>query len=376
MNLYDTGIKILQQRKFAFAERILPYYFASVGCHIFNLVNQEIQMFWEHGQIPNMRLHLMLVSPPGWLKSFTLKQLLRGKSSLFGDTQLNPVFTSTMTEAGFVGTIKFGEGGEPISVPGLCQEYSRSIIGIEEFSAIAQMMEVGYGRGLDVAYLTALDSGWVYKRLAAGAIEYHTDMTLWAGTQPMRFDMTAGMPRRLFFLQIVPTRQDKQIIKYARRQGIGITNSVTQTVGIKAMIEELFTKTKKLTAVHFEKELYKTLDQLQIPHYEESLYERLALGYTLVRKNFGEELFVQVDDTLKQLIMRSYQWRLQLKRGTKVAQVILTLRDYGGRMDMNFLRRTLLDLSLSWTESTEIVRQLVRDGTCKTDKKDIVLVGG
>ena len=343
---------------------------------MFNIINQEKHLFWAHGVIPNLRLHIMMVSPPGWMKSFTLKQMLRGPSSLFGETELNPVYASTMTEAGFVGTIKFGEGNEPVRIPGLCEEYAESIIGIEEFSAIAQMMEVGYSRALDVAYLTALDDGWVTKRLAAGEIKFRTDMTLWAGTQPMRFDLTSGMARRLFFIQIVPTRRDKKIITVARRKGIGIVNKTEQTIIIGKLLNKLHKKIEKLEAIHFEKTLYKLMDRLGIPHFEESLYERLALGYNLVRTNFGKELFVRLDDTLRAMIIRGDQWRVQLKRGTRTAQVILTLRDYGGKMNINELRKILLDLSLSWSESSDIIRELIRDGTCKMDGKDVYLVGG
>jgi len=323
--------------------------------------------------VPNFRLHIMMVAPPGWIKSFTLKQLLDGPYSLFAGTKLDPHFEATMTEAGYVGTLRLGKEGEKVQVIGAAEEHKYSIIGCEEFSALAAMMLTSHSKSLDVAMLTGLESGWVRKRLAAGKIEYQTFHTLWAGTQPMRFDPTAGMTRRFIFLVKTPTQRDKRIIKDARIKGRYQRFSGDPVKHLRKLTDQLFTKIGNLDAIHFENRLDKFIRSFQVPHYEDQLYERLALGYTIMSKPFEKELYVTLDENLKNLITHAHQWRNKLKRGLMSSQVITILRDHGGSMEVNKLRMELTNISLSWMESTRLINMLIRSGDCKRDGIKVIL---
>jgi hypothetical protein len=374
MSLYDDCLDILRRRQIAFVDEFVPFYLCSVGCHIFNLVNMKKQLFWEHGRIPNLRLHMMMIAPPGYFKSFLLRQLLDGPSSLFGNSQLDPHFESTMTEAAFSGTIRFGENGTPVETEGAAKEYANSILGCEEFSAITQMMDVGYAIGLDVALLQALDSGSVRKRLAAGKMHYQTNLTLWAASQPMRFDLTGGMGRRLFFCQFIPSQADQTILTNARRAGKDVRNIAATTAEITIKVKELFQKVELLDEIHFDQQLYKLFDKLHIPHFEEILYEKLALGYTIIRKEFAKQLYVVLDEEVERLIRKGFSWRQQLKRGARQSQIVVVLKDNGGHMSVPNLKRQLLDFGLTWTDATVLISELQRERVIAMKENELYLV--
>jgi len=66
MDLYEEIIAELRDRNLAKVETYPPYFISSVGAHLFNLVNRDNEILFEHGQVQDYRLHLMHVAPSGF----------------------------------------------------------------------------------------------------------------------------------------------------------------------------------------------------------------------------------------------------------------------------------------------------------------------
>jgi len=218
MDAYSKGLEYIKSCSILFAERFAPYFLCSIGAHALNLANRRKKFFFEFRKLPDLRLHIIWVAPSGFSKSLLLKAFAFGDTSLLGNSAIPITFEGYTTEPGWVGTIKMGKEGEILESPGLAKVFATGIVAIEEFYAIAKAMQQEHSAGLESAILASLDGGEVRKRLAAGPISYHTDVTLWAGIQHVRFDLSAGLGRRLFFLLWNPTSSEISSIKISWRR--------------------------------------------------------------------------------------------------------------------------------------------------------------
>ena len=375
VDLYEAIIGELEARKVAYARKYPPYYVSSLGCHMFNLMNQEKGIYTEAGLKVNTRQHIILVTVPGFGKSFWLRQFLENELSLIYGTKIPCTFESTMSEAGFVGTAKFDAEGKAHETPGLCRMEGTSIIGIEEFSAITNAVQQTYNAGLDTSMLTALDSGMIRKRLAAGKIEYQTNFTLWTGVQPARYQLSSGLARRFLFLLFIPNFKDIQAFKVNRRLAKNIRANTLNLQKIKTHINHRFDDIQKMKKLTFSQEFFAYLDKKNIIHYEEPIYERIALGYWLMKKDvLPTELEVKLDNTVRELIDNEVSDRMKIKRGTQLAQVWALVQD-AQRINEVTLKKHLLDFGMEWTEANDLVITLLKMKWIKRETNgDIVSV--
>jgi len=161
---------------------------------MFNLANQFREFHFIQGKLAQDRLHVYMIAPPGYTKSMLLQRFVQGPNSVLGCTgslgeiyhgnQVGSVkcgWEGSTTEAGFIGSYKAAQGGGHEQVLGAAHEHKYGVMGIDEFSALSNMMKMEHSMNLDNAMLLALDSGWCIKRLAAGKIEYLTQLTLMTG---------------------------------------------------------------------------------------------------------------------------------------------------------------------------------------------------
>ncbi|RLI51866.1 MAG: hypothetical protein DRP09_18765, partial [Candidatus Thorarchaeota archaeon] len=112
--------------------------------------------------------------------------------------------------------------------------------------------------------------------------------------------------------------------------------------------------------VVFDPKVYEFFDKYNIVHYEEMLMERLLLGYTLMRGRIGKTVYVTLDDISRQLILREMKYRESIRRGSEFAEVIMIMREHGGKMKMLELKERLLYYGKDWTQSTQLIQQLAR----------------
>ena len=360
-DVYEAILNELEARNVAYARKFPPYYISSLGCHIFNIMNQQKGIYTEAGLKVNTRQHIILVTVPGFGKSFWLRQFLENELSLVKGTKIGCTFESQMSEAGFVGTAKFNSEGVAQESPGFCRNESNSIVGIEEFSAISAAVSQNYNAGLDTALLTALDSGMVRKRLAAGKIEYQTNLSLWTGVQPARYELSSGLARRFLFLLLIPNFNDIKQFKLNRRSSKNVKTNTLTLGKLKAAINTRYDDImKKLEKVEFDRTVYKKLDELDVVHYEEPLYERIALGYWLMKvKEMPKTLTIKMDPTLDALFDNEKGDRFKIKRGTQLAQVWALVQDVGRISELK-LKNHLLDFGMDWQDASDLIMTLIK----------------
>jgi len=358
MSLYGNILDYFEECKIALADRFVPYYIISACNHMINLENQKREFALDGGRVVNMRLHVFFVAPPGFMKTLLLTKFLDGPFSVFGATDIGTGFEGAMTEAGYVGTIK-GIDGQPVPVYGAAHEHQENILGIDEFASLTNSMKMEHSINLDTAMLTSLDSGYLIKRLAMGKLRYVTQLTLWTGSQPSRFDLSSGLGRRLMFLYFIPTQEEEELIKQARRQGKNVNAPMGRLSLIRKDVNEIRTKLKGVKKIIYDKSIYEMIDKLKIPHYEEELFERMCLGYTIAAKEFGETIIVQTDKELRRLVALAHDWRLQIKRGSEYSQAMTVLREMTN-CPLTEVKQRLSNLGWTWQKSSEVINQLQR----------------
>ena len=358
MTLYKNVLDYFDDCKIAFADRFVPYYTISACNHLANLENQHREFALDGGRVINLRLHVFFVAPPGFSKSLLLNKMLDGPFSVFGSTEIPTATEGAMTEAGYVGTIK-GIDGQPVPIYGAAHEHQESILGIDEFASLSNSMKMEHSINLDTAMLTSLDSGYLIKRLAMGKLRYVTQLTLWSGSQPSRFDLSSGLGRRLMFLYFIPTREEEDIIRHARREGKNVNAPMGRLSDIRDDVKEIRTRLAGVKKIIYKESIYDMIDKLQIPHYEEELFERLSLGYTIANIKFKDTIVVSMDGELRRLINQAHEWRNQIKRGSEYSQAMVVLREMTN-CPLTEVKNRLTNLGWTWQKSTEVINTLVR----------------
>jgi len=362
-NIYKMIIKEFENRNAADYNKFPPYFISSLGCHFFNMINQQKNIYTEAGLTVNTRLHIIFVAPQGQQKSFWLKQFLETENSIVKGTTIKTDFELRMSEAGYLGTIKFGDKNQIIESQGLCQEESNSIVGIEEFSDLMSSMSAqDYNIGLENELLTTLDSGMAVKRLAAGKLEYKTNLTLWTATQPARYNLTSGLGRRFLFIFNIPTEDSMKILRKKRREAANIEIDQSNLFEIKKEMNRRFDDiTVKINKIRFDTSFYDYLDKLNIVHYEEPLYERLGLGYTLMtEEELHSEVVISPDRTLQKLIKQEWGWRKKIKSGTEDSMV-WTFIESVQEIQMERCLEVFMDFGMELKDANKALRELKRD---------------
>ena len=358
MYLYEAANKWMSERKIGFIDMMLPFYMSAACCHVINLENKKREFYFEHGQPADMRLHVFITAPPGYMKSFVLKRFLDRQNSLLGQSSIKTAFMGQTTEAGFVGTIQLVDG-EPVQQPGMAYDFMDHILGIDEFSALTNTMTTDHSKNLDNALLTALDSGYLIKRLAAGELRYETHLTLWAGSQPARFNLSSGLGRRFLFIYFVPNTKQQTQMRQFRREGKGIMGSKAATDLVYHLTDKFTTNAQHINEISYSDSIYNTLDEIEVPHYEEPLYEKLALGYSLATQPITSSFTVRMTSSIKRLWQLENDWRFKIKSGAQESQVMQFIIESPG-VEENALKNKLLDFGMSFAETSALVDVLYR----------------
>jgi len=363
-DLYKEVILELEKRKVADARDIGPFYISSMATHQLNIVNQTKRIYTEGGLPANLRQHILYVAPPGFGKSYYVKQFVEHEdySLLKGVVSFPAFFEGSMTEAGLIGSIDPATPGQPAKkMYGLAGgEGSNAIVAMEEFAAITNAMVQDYNVNLDTALLTLLDSGIVNKRLRNGDLKYMSNMTWWAGTQPARFDLSSGLARRFIFVVKYPVWKDFKQLSERRRAAKNVKRSTQSCKMLHDLLDQRFAMIRNnVSGIVFHDDFYKIMDKKNIIHYEEALYERLAIGYWLMKEeHLNGQLEVRIDPELERIIQLEHGHRKDIKQGAIQSMVWNIIKDVPeiGRKE---LLDKLLDLSLDYDESTTIINRLM-----------------
>ena len=356
-NLFDMVLEEFEYRKCAHTDIYPAHFTCSLGAHIFNLVNQEIEIISSNSIPIDTRIHIMFVAPPGFSKTFWLEQYLRGAWSLLEDTSIMHGFEGSTTEAGFVGSADMKDG-EAFITPGLANIYKYGVVGFEEFSALAAMMKSQHSRQLDAALLLALDRGYVVKRLRAGKIAYKTNVTVWCGTQPSRFDLTSGLGRRFYYLMLIPNREDRKLIRDAMWRGYNVRMNKNRTANIRGKIDQLYDDLMRLKRVEMSAHIRPFLQKMKMNHYEEPLFIRLLIGYKVATGDFDKTMVLDLDDRIKDMMVQERIWRREIMRGPELTECVMVLREHGNVMTIRAFCDEMLGFGVDYRRSMELLKEL------------------
>lgn len=383
IDLFTDYIDYLQEKEIAYAEDFIPYYLCSIGCHMLNIRQQKLKrnsspgIYAELGRYPNLRLNTMMVAPPGYSKSFFIELMLDPDIGLIGGTNIPTKMVQNMTEAAFIGS----DGGSqdedgPDYDPGLAEKYCDGILGCEEFDTLIKVMQTDHSGNLDNMLLTALDSGRVNKDLAHANISYHTNVTMFGATQPTRMDLTSGLARRFLFIKFFPSPEQIQKVKLSRRRGRGMDAEFSKLQRFKNELGSKFEqRVLSIDEVRGLSKLDKLFDEAGIPHYEEAIYERMAMGYSVLKKDSivedGGKTWLEIQPTreLRHLMRQAMEWRMDLMKDVEGDQIISILKGTNGNaMERDELQTFLQKYSMTYSESSSILKRLRSQGRVEFDK--------
>lgn len=376
MDLFDEYVGYLEEKNVAFADRYVPFFLCSAGCHLLNIKQQRSAIYAESGRYPNLRLNVMMVAPPGFSKTFFIELLLDPDIGLLGTSVIDTRYTQIVTEAGFVGTdARSSDGNEDDTPPGVpsqpgdAWEYRNGIIGCEEFDSVLQMMQTEHSSNLDNAMLTALDSGRVRKRLAHEDIDYRTNVTMFGATQPTRMELSSGFSRRFMFLKFYPTADEMDALKKSRRNGRGVDADFRKMSAFREAMQTLERKVAKVNMVTGLSKLDPIFDENSLSHHEEPIYERMAMGYSVLKKGSIQRnddgtvvLEIVKDDKISSMIQQAIDWRKQLSRAAEGEQILSLLRSHDGMMPTREIHDMLLKYSVDAHTAQYITNRMIDDG--------------
>lgn len=333
MEVMEAVMEELKARSVYLYETYAPYYVCSFMTHAFNQMNQRREIYWDSKRVPNMRLHILFVAPAGFMKSFYMGTMGGERFSIFRNCGIPIGFEQSMTEAAFVGTIRDIDGvGHPTL--GAAADYKDGMLLIDEFSALTNAMKVQYNSQMDAQLLAALDHGHVVKRLGTGRIEYTTNLTLWAGVQPAKYDLSSGLGRRMCFLLFLPTKLDNVALMRTMHKTRNIRPDVREMDNLWGLIKNSVSNMECIETIDFGDSVLKLYEELNLFSYESSYFDRLLLGWHLA--TYGPEPHMMIeaqDNELLQLVNREKKWRDEIAAGVDHAQMMKIIKTCGSSID-------------------------------------------
>ena len=324
----------LGRRKVLRKELYAPYYVCSFAIHCFNLMNQKKKIYWEGGEVPSLRLHIIFVAPPGYMKSYYLKQMGGGDHALLrtyvedeNENGINMIYAQNLNESGLVGTW-MKEGEHMVRKHGLAERHAESFVLVDEFKGITDALRSN-GQ-MDTQLLAALDHGHIAKDMAGGTISYDTNFTMWGGVQPGRYELEGGMGRRMLFLVNNP---DDKLKRELRRAQFEAKNIRSDDLGSKLFHREIDKWRESLEiieSVEFDESIIDLYDKYDVEPYDTSYFDRLILGYHLATMGPERQMLLDVKDSyLRELIDREVEWRKQVSMGPDLIQIQNVIKTFG-----------------------------------------------
>jgi hypothetical protein len=370
----------LEQRGTLSYETYAPPYVCSYAIHAFNVMNQGRKVYWESYAIPNMRLHIIFVAPPGYMKSYYLKNMGMDDYSIFGNCNYEMIQCQNVNEASLVGTYTPSHGNY-VKREGKFETHGQGFLMMDEFKGITDAMGQSFNSQMESQLLAALDHGEVRKSVAGGDIEYQTYCTLWGGVQPAKYELGSGMGRRICFLLNLPDAKLKSDLRRAVWDSRNKRPDVKQIHEMKDAIKTWTTSFNSIENIDYDESVFHLYEKFDIEPYEISSYAKLILGWHLAKYGADTSIMLDVQDKgLMDILNKQFEWRRDIITGPDLKQVINLIRVYGTTTDdgrimitRNYLNTVCFQVQMSAQSLYDKLEEMKRYGMITIRGNDIFL---
>ena len=351
MNIFDKTIEFAQRNYFVDVEDKIPIFLCSIGGHIFNALNKcsrcdfdpdsplvdeendfiiencplrhnNIPFYTPMSQLPDTRIHILMRGAKGSGKSVLILMFLAEGTGLvynsnadLGQGMRTMMGANSITEAGMFGSVD--DEGEIAGRP-IAREMCGGFLGFEEFSSMSDASKKDHSLDMKNQLLTSLDNGRVQKAMRNGWVNYTTRYTVWAGTQPARFELDSGLDRRFFIIDIEMTPEKERQYKLAQHAQANMsvedrTSLANLNIQIKDWIRQRMhtAVANPPTGIIFDDDIMEWIDRPDVRSFEADLFRRMCIGYAMMQPNYrgGEPLIIKLDDTLTAILNQSLSMR-------------------------------------------------------------------
>ena len=350
-DIFDATTEFARKNYFIDVEDKIPIFLCSIGGHIFNCLNKcsrcdfdpdsplvdeendfviencplrhdNVPFYTPMSQLPDTRIHILMRGAKGSGKSVLILMFLAEGTGLvhsptadLGQGFRTMMGANSITEAGMFGSVD--EEGEITGRP-IAREMCGGILGFEEFSSMSDASKKEHSLDMKNQLLTSLDNGRVQKALRAGWVNYTTRYTVWAGTQPARFELDSGLDRRFFIIDIEMTPEKERQYKLAQHaQANMATDERVALANLNIQIKD-WIRMRMHTAVAnpptgilFDDDIMEWIDRPDVRSFEADLFRRMCIGYAMMQPEYkgGEMLIIKLDDKLKTILNQSLAMR-------------------------------------------------------------------
>ncbi len=386
--LWDETLDYFERLGIYHVRDIIPYYLCSIGCHVANLANKKHDrpghrvFYTRAGTVPDLRLHLYLVGPPGFSKSFFANLFFAGGmkpdpkdrtttgiATTFPNYELGNI-TSVAPIVGSLVNAGLNDEGELqfVERKGFAKEFPEHMFWAEEFGSIRDQMRSQMGIGLLDVFLKLLDEGKAERNMLGGRIEVVSYSTYLLGTQTERVDLPSGMARRGMFVDLTPTGEDIRKYNEAWENTENVKPEWDTINALRVQYKRLFDNFHVKGTLQFTDRYIKYrrgLGNKGIIHTDKEILNRLAIGYSVMTNydhNNGE-LVVDLTPELKSLIENAILMKFDVLGQEGYQQIVELVREAGdeGR-ELYSLMRQLVSLHMSYKNARKRLKELVTMG--------------
>lgn len=369
MSLFYDIQEELKSRQVYKYETYSPFFIASWAQHQFNLINNKRKIYWINGLLPNDRLHILFISPAGFMKTYYLRTMAGDDLSIFRGCGTHIGFEQQMTPQSFTGSASLANGSK-IKWDGIGKDYESGIMMVDEFKGLISMLQGKDSGEFEAMFLSALNTGRIVKRLVIDRDEYITHFTMWTGIQPCNFSTGSGSGRRLTYLMFTPTEKDNEALRNIRFNSRGRQPDRYKTHALwnkeKAFINDL----NNIKEIVFDPDIKKYYEKAGHFHYEAEFYDSLILGTTLaMHDEIGPTIEVSIKDPdIRAIIDRETEWRRKINRNPVHGCIAVMMHDKGGCITLDELFNYADMYSMKTDEVVEAVNQMKQLGRIKQNR--------
>ncbi len=350
INIFDEIQSFVDTSHYIDVEDKVGVFICSIGAHIFNSLNKCSRCDFDPSvvadpdedftidncplrhsnhpfytpmmQLKDTRINILLRGPKGSGKSILIllflaegTGFLHNSEADLGHGMLTMMGPNSVTEAGMFGSVD--EFGEIMGRP-LAREMCGGFLGFEEFSSMSDASKKEHSLDMKNQLLTSLDTGRVQKAMRSGWVQYLTRYTLWAATQPARFELDSGLDRRFFIIDIEMTPEKELLYKKAQEAQSNMTREQRLRLADKAILIKNWLRSRMERAVAhppidviWDDEVSRWLERPTVRSFESDLFRRICIGYHMMQPKYrgGEVLIIGLDDRLRNLLDLSLEQR-------------------------------------------------------------------